>query len=449
MNSCGKEPLTVRSAACQRSRRCLSMRRMASSSGMQVSVTRLRCASSSLTSSFRREVAVIGHALVVGRARRGCRCPPRGWRRCSKCHGPCPGGSSRRARGRARRCSSRRPASRSCCRPWSRCADVPVGGIDQRGGVEVAVMGRMKRRQGRQTSSGVPFARAGSSNQGRSRGRQRQVQCCVRQRPDDQLVGANRHDAPAGEQRRENAAASSAPAGRRPATARPRCRCRNSRSWRAGACRRARPARASAADDPERAAIRERISRSRARFSASGSWFGSTGSMTVTTVSSATKRVMSSTWPVGVGDAVAEPQHLVDTEQPAQARLDLGARQRRVAVLVQQALLGRQHSAGAVDVDRAALEDQPAVELRQAQRRGHLSRDRVVEVPRRVLAAPGVESAVHGGEAAVRRRGSRRSRRGRGTRRRWSGNDEIRRLGLMRPRRGGRARGPRAPGPAR
>jgi hypothetical protein len=68
--------------------------------------------------------------------------------------------------------------------------------------------------------------------------------------------------------------------------------------------------------------------------------------------------------PVGVvaDDAVAQPQHLADAEQQPQALLDLGARQAGVAVLVQQALLGGQHRAGAVDVDRAALEDQPARE---------------------------------------------------------------------------------------
>ena len=61
----GKQRSCRASAASHSSRTMRSMRRIASSSGMQVSVTRLRWRSSSACSSLRRQIAVMRHALVV------------------------------------------------------------------------------------------------------------------------------------------------------------------------------------------------------------------------------------------------------------------------------------------------------------------------------------------------------------------------------------------------
>ena len=53
---------------------------------------------------------------------------------------------------------------------------------------------------------------------------------------------------------------------------------------------------------------------------------------------------------------LAEPQQAVDAERLVQSHLDIRARQRRVAVDVEQAFLGRDAKSGAVDVDPAAFE---------------------------------------------------------------------------------------------
>ena len=61
---------------------------------------------------------------------------------------------------------------------------------------------------------------------------------------------------------------------------------------------------------------------------------------------------------VVLDQAQPEPDDALDAELRAQLRLDLLAPELRVAVLVEQALLGRDQRALAVDGDRAALEDQ-------------------------------------------------------------------------------------------
>jgi hypothetical protein len=82
-----------------------------------------------------------------------------------------------------------------------------------------------------------------------------------------------------------------------------------------------------------------------------------------------------------VDDAAPEPDDALGAEVVAQHALDLAARKRGVAVGVEQALFCCQHSALAVDVDRAALEhDRCAVAL-DAFDFEHLLRDAFVAVP--------------------------------------------------------------------
>ena len=56
-------------------------------------------------------------------------------------------------------------------------------------------------------------------------------------------------------------------------------------------------------------------------------------------------------------EAVAQPQHAPDAEIAGEPRLDVGAGEVRIAVGIEQALLGGDGEAGAVDIERAALED--------------------------------------------------------------------------------------------
>ena len=141
-----------------------------------------------------------------------------------------------------------------------------------------------------------------------------------------------------------------------------------------------------------------RAARRRARLSRSGPWLASAGSSStaVTIVSGPTNRVMSSTCPSVSSPSMPSPSHsdLLHAEVRAQRRLEVRLRRARIAIGVQQALLGREHGAGAVHVDRAAFEDEPRFELRDAgqlvEPRGH----RGVAHQRLVLAAPRVEAPV-------------------------------------------------------
>ena len=95
-------------------------------------------------------------------------------------------------------------------------------------------------------------------------------------------------------------------------------------------------------------------------------------------------------------DAVAEPQDLVHSERSAQHGFDLGSAQVGVAIRVQQTLLGREHHAGAVHVDRAAFENHRRGKPRDAERFGHLPAHDPIEIVRRVFPAPGVVLEVEG-----------------------------------------------------
>jgi hypothetical protein len=108
---------------------------------------------------------------------------------------------------------------------------------------------------------------------------------------------------------------------------------------------------------------------------------------------------------VAVGVAiggVAEPQphdHL-DAQIVAQALLDLLARERRVAVGVQQALLGGDEGPLAVDEERATLQHERGLVATHAEVPGDQARDLRVAVVWEVLLAPRVEPEVDQGDAA-------------------------------------------------
>ena len=58
-----------------------------------------------------------------------------------------------------------------------------------------------------------------------------------------------------------------------------------------------------------------------------------------------------------VDQPVAEPEHPVKAEHTGEFRLDLIAGHRRIAIGIEQALLGGGDQSGAVAIDRAAFED--------------------------------------------------------------------------------------------
>ena len=157
--------------------------------------------------------------------------------------------------------------------------------------------------------------------------------------------------------------------GRRPAAARRRWRRRSSRSSPAAARRR-----------PARARHRQRdhvVGGGRARRAPAAGGAGCPGaarswrrrgssSTTVTMVVSDTKRAMSSMWPSVSSPATPSPSHSTSaTPRWSRSACSISAFDAiGIAVRVEQALLGRHHDAGAVDVDRAALEHQPGLETR-------------------------------------------------------------------------------------
>ena len=87
----------------------------------------------------------------------------------------------------------------------------------------------------------------------------------------------------------------------------------------------------------------------------------------------------------------AEPEQPLDAEVLAQPGLDLLAAHARIAVRVEQALLGGDGEAGAVDVDRAALQDPVAADRLDAGAFGQAQPDRVVAL-QLIFAAPAVEA---------------------------------------------------------
>ncbi len=90
-------------------------------------------------------------------------------------------------------------------------------------------------------------------------------------------------------------------------------------------------------------------------------------------------------------NAFTKPDHAVDSKRLAQAKLDCRSIQMRVSVWIQQAGFGRDENACSIDLDCSAFEDHIAAERRDIQNRRHFFRDRIVQIPRRVLFAPAVE----------------------------------------------------------
>ena len=104
-------------------------------------------------------------------------------------------------------------------------------------------------------------------------------------------------------------------------------------------------------------------------------------------------------WPSVSSPSMPSPsQRISFTPNESRSTRSMSSRlERRVAVRVQQALLGREQRARAVHLDRAALEHDVGLrEARHAQRLGHLPADEPIAVERRVLAAPRVVVEVHG-----------------------------------------------------
>ena len=102
-----------------------------------------------------------------------------------------------------------------------------------------------------------------------------------------------------------------------------------------------------------------------------------------------------------LGEALPQPHHPLDAQVVAQPLLDLLARQCRVAVGVQQALLGGQQRPLAVDGHRAALEHEGRFVAAVAEAVDEQPADRLVGVVRRELPTPRVEAEVHAGALAV------------------------------------------------
>jgi hypothetical protein len=96
--------------------------------------------------------------------------------------------------------------------------------------------------------------------------------------------------------------------------------------------------------------------------------------------------------PVGVivGEPAIEPDHALDAERRAQELVHCVLVEIRVAVAAEQALARRQHRAFAVDLDRAALEDEALRPCRHTGRARHPRRD-VRVAGHDVLPAPAVE----------------------------------------------------------
>ena len=59
---------------------------------------------------------------------------------------------------------------------------------------------------------------------------------------------------------------------------------------------------------------------------------------------------------VVIDQAIVQPQHPVKTEIAVQPQFDIAARQLRIAVWVEQALLGGDDQTGAVAIERPAFE---------------------------------------------------------------------------------------------
>ena len=92
-----------------------------------------------------------------------------------------------------------------------------------------------------------------------------------------------------------------------------------------------------------------------------------------------------------VAQALIEPDHVIDPERPAQPRGDRLGIEVRVAATAEQTLLGGQQRAGAVDLDRAALEHEIERGAVRARPLHHALGDLAI-AGHHVLATPAVEA---------------------------------------------------------
>ena len=102
--------------------------------------------------------------------------------------------------------------------------------------------------------------------------------------------------------------------------------------------------------------------------------------------------------PVGVAildQPHPQPDDRLHTERITQRLLDPVARQRGVAVGMQQALLGHEQRPGAVAEDRAALEHDRRRPHLVPERRGDAPADLRIAIERQELLAPGVEAEMN------------------------------------------------------
>ena len=96
--------------------------------------------------------------------------------------------------------------------------------------------------------------------------------------------------------------------------------------------------------------------------------------------------------PVGVValDAVAQPENFAHAKIIAQPLLNLLPRKLRIAIWIEQTSFGGEQRACAVHLDRAAFQYHVRIINRQTQRLCHARRDDLIEIARRILAAPGI-----------------------------------------------------------
>ena len=73
---------------------------------------------------------------------------------------------------------------------------------------------------------------------------------------------------------------------------------------------------------------------------------------------------------------------------------DLILAQLRIAIWIQQALFGRQHTSSPVDFNRTAFHHYPRLKSRQLQQILQMGRDRIVLFQFLVFVAPGVENPI-------------------------------------------------------
>ena len=106
-----------------------------------------------------------------------------------------------------------------------------------------------------------------------------------------------------------------------------------------------------------------------------------------------------------VEDACAEPDRLFDSDIVGQRAFDLLARKAGIAVGIEQAFLGGDQRALAIDMDRAAFEHDGRTIAVGALDLGHLGGDQIVLVPGEVKApiepAPGIEDPVDRADRAA------------------------------------------------